>query len=109
MPGMSQGREMRRSPRNPRRAYDKDGNEIPPATIAHLKTDACRTVAAFCDECSHEGIVDVSGFPDDSPAPDVALKLRWSACGSKQIRVMRNMLEFYEQIREATGWRSVYR
>jgi hypothetical protein len=30
---------MNRPPRNPRRAYDKDGNEIPSAAIAHLKAD----------------------------------------------------------------------
>jgi hypothetical protein len=94
--------------RNPRRAYDKDGDEIPPATIAHLKADKCRTVAAFCDDCRHEGIVDVSGFPGDSPVPDVALKIRCSVCGSKQVRVMMNMLEFYKAIEQRTGWRATY-
>jgi hypothetical protein len=100
---------MARPPRNPRRAYGKDGNEIPPATIASIKADGCTTVAAFCDDCRHEGIVDASGFPDDFPVPDVALKLRCSACGSKQIRVMMNMLEFYKNIERRTGWRSSYR
>jgi hypothetical protein len=52
--------------------------------------------------------VDVSGFPDDFPVPDVALKLRCSACGSKQIRVMMNMLEFYTGIEQQPGWRSGY-
>jgi hypothetical protein len=96
-------------PRNRRRAYDKDGNEIRPATITHLKADGCRTVAAFCDDCRHEGIVDVSAFPDDFPVPDVALKLRCSSCGSKQIRVMRSMLEYYRAIEQQTGWRATYR
>jgi ribosomal protein L44E len=100
---------MPRPPRNPRRAYDKDGNEFQPATIANHKANGCKTVEASCDDCRHEAIVDVSGFPDDFPVPDVAMKLRCSACGSKQIRVMMNMVEFYEQIRKATGWRSVYR
>jgi hypothetical protein len=100
---------MLRPPRNPRRAYDKAGNEIPPVTIAHLTAEGCKTVAAFCDDCGHEAIVDVSGFPDDFPIPDVALKLRCSACGSRQIRVRLNMLEHYEQIRKTTGWRSAYR
>jgi hypothetical protein len=95
--------------RNPRRAYDKDGNDIPPATIAHLKADGCRTVEASCDDCRHEAIVDVSGFPDDFPVPDVALKFRCSVCGSRRIRVMRNMLEHYRAIEQQTGWRATYR
>jgi hypothetical protein len=49
-------------------------------------------------------VVDVTGFPDDYPVPDVALKLRCSACGSKQIRVRLNAAEFYEMIHRRTGW-----
>jgi hypothetical protein len=94
--------------RNPRRAYNKDGNEILPATIANHKANGCKTVEASCDNCRHEAIMDVSGFPDHFAVPDVALKLRCSACGSRRIRVMRSMLEFYTGIEQQTGWRSGY-
>ena len=91
-------------PRNPRRAYDHDGREIPPAIVGNHLAQGLRTVAASCNDCQHESVVDVTGFPDDYPVPDVALKLRCSSCGSKQIRVRLNAAEFYEVIRQRTGW-----
>jgi hypothetical protein len=40
--------------RNPRRAYDKDGREIPPATIADIKALGCQTIEATWQKCGHE-------------------------------------------------------
>jgi hypothetical protein len=58
---------MSRPPRNLRRAYDADGREIRPATIAELKALGCRTLMAECDDCHREAVVDVSGFPNAPP------------------------------------------
>ncbi len=93
-----------RRPRNPRRAYDRDGREIPPAAIRNNRENGCSTVVAFCDACNHEGVVDVSGFPDDFPVPDVALKLRCSACGSRRIGVQVDTDELHEALRRKIGW-----
>ena len=49
-------------------------------------------------------MVDVSGFPDALPVPDVALKLRCAQCGSKSIRVRLNIAEYYEALERKTGW-----
>ena len=95
---------MSRPPRNPRRAYDADGREIRPATIADLKALGCRTLMAGCDDCHREAVVDVSGFPNALPVPDVALKLRCAQCGSKRIRVRLNIAEYYEALERKTGW-----
>ena len=95
-----------RPPRNPRRAYDKDGNELPPSLLRDHKALGCRTVEATCDACTHEAIVDVGDFPDDFPVPDVALRLRCSVCNSKRARVRLNILEYYAAIEAATGWRA---
>jgi hypothetical protein len=46
-----------RRPRNPRRAYDHDGREIPPATVGNHLAHGLRTVAASCDDCQHEAVV----------------------------------------------------
>jgi hypothetical protein len=90
--------------RNPRRAYDSDGREIEPPTIGDHLRGGCRTLEAVCDRCQHEAIIDVTELPADLPLPDVALRLRCSACGSKRIRVRLNMAEYYELLRRKTGW-----
>jgi hypothetical protein len=54
----------------------------------------------------HEAVIDVSKLPLDLPCPDVALRLRCSACGSKRIRVRLNMVEYYEVPRRKTGWQA---
>ena len=72
-----------RPPRNPRRAYDENGNEIPPASVGRSKADGHRTVAAFCEAqgCGHHAVIPLDGWPDEMPVPDMALKLRCSKCG----------------------------
>ena len=49
--------------RNPRRAYEKDGTEIVPMSIASMIAHGVRTVAAECLACQHASEVDVSGLP----------------------------------------------
>jgi hypothetical protein len=91
---------------NPRWAYDTVGREIEPPTIRHHLERGCRTLEAVCDDCRHEAVIDVSDLPLDLPCPDVALRLRCSACGSRHIRVRMNMVEYYEVLRQVTGWQS---
>jgi hypothetical protein len=83
--------------RNPRRAYDANGNEIPPVTVGRSLADGYRTVMAYCEayNCSHGAEVPLKGWPADLPVPDMALKLRCSQCGSRRIRMMVNVAELY--------------
>jgi hypothetical protein len=74
--------------RNPRRAYDKGGCEIPPMTLGNMRSLGVRSVSATCEKCSHEAGILVDALPDDLPVPDVALRLRCSACGSKAIKTV---------------------
>ena len=76
--------------RNPRRAYDGQGNEIQPMDLASMRTHGPRAVNATClnPGCGHEALINVDSLPDDLPVPDVALRLRCSACGSRQIKTM---------------------
>jgi hypothetical protein len=85
------------APRNPRRAYDKYGNEIPPVTVGQSLAEGYRTVMAYCEahNCSHGAQVPLNGWPADLPVPDMALKLRCSQCGSRRIRMMVNVKELY--------------
>ncbi len=76
---------MPRPGRNPRRAYDSDGAEIAPMTLANMRAHGVRSIAAECRDCQHEATVSAEGLPDDLLVPDVALRLRCSACGSKAV------------------------
>lgn len=88
---------MSKPPRNPRRAYNEDGSEIPPATVASTRAQGIKTVAAFCEaqRCGHDATIPLDGWPDETPIPDMALKLRCSKCGSRSIKVMLNVVEMY--------------
>ena len=79
--------------RNPRRAYNADGTVILPMDLANLRADAVRSVEAHCEACGRDAIVDCDEFPADLPVPDVALRLRCSACGSKRIVTKPNWTE----------------
>jgi hypothetical protein len=41
---------MSRPPRNPRRAYDADGREIPPMTLGNMREHGVRSALAACQE-----------------------------------------------------------
>ncbi len=41
-----------RPPRNPRRAYDADGREIPPMTLGNMREHGVRSIRAYCQETS---------------------------------------------------------
>ena len=73
--------------RNPRRAYDREGREIEPMTLGNMREHRVRSVDATCEACGHEAVINVDALPDELYVPDVALKLRCSACGSKKIAV----------------------
>ena len=67
-----------RSARNPHRAYDADGREIPPMTLATMRENGVRSVAADCHElgCRHHGVINVDHLPDDLPVRNVAKMLQ---------------------------------
>ena len=71
--------------RNPRRAYDEHGNEIPPLTLADMRSHGVRSILAWCNGCGHHTSFNADHLPDDLPVPDVALRMRCSKCGSKEI------------------------
>jgi hypothetical protein len=88
---------MSKLPRNSRRAYNEDGSEIPPASVASTKAQGMRTVSAFCQAngCEHDAVAPLDGWPEETPIPDMSLKLRCSKCGSRSIKVMLNVVELY--------------
>ena len=79
--------------RNPRRAYDREGQEIEPMSLGNMRQHGVRSVDAACEACKHEAAVNVDSLADNIYVPDVALTLRCSACGSKKIVVRPNWVE----------------
>ncbi len=64
--------------RNPRRAYDANGREIAPMTLANMRENGTRSVEAKCEVCGHEAVVNVDAWPADYPVPDGG-----SSCGAR--------------------------
>ena len=52
-----------------------------------------RSVEATCEACRHEAVVNCDALPADMPVPDVVLRLKCSACGSKQGVIRPNWME----------------
>lgn len=65
-----------------------------------------KTVAAFCVaiNCGHDAVVPLDGWPDDFPIPDMALKLRCSKCGGRQIKMMINVQDLYGRRSDVTPY-----
>jgi hypothetical protein len=86
---------MTRPPRNPRRAYGADGNEIRPMSLGNMREHGVKSVLAICQEtsCGHSGSINVDNLPDDFPVPDVSLRLRCSACGSRKVKTQPDWRE----------------
>jgi len=54
-------------------------------TLGTMRAMGVRSVDATCEACQHEATVNVDALPDSLYVPDVALRLKCSACGSKNI------------------------
>lgn len=85
--------------RNPRRAYDKDGQELQPATVASHMALGRQRIEIFCNACGHyRSGIDVRKLPPDTPIPDICLGYRCSVCGSKNLMSRGDTHEHYEQV-----------
>ena len=84
-------------PRNSRRAYHADGNEIPPVMVGQSLAAGDRTMMAYSDahNCGHGAEMPLKGWLPPLPVPDMALMLRYSQCGRRRIRMMVNVTELY--------------
>ena len=91
--------------RNPRRAYDAEGQEIAPPTIGSLREQGETTAAVFCHapDCGRSAVISTDRFPADLPFPDIALRIRCSVCGSRAIGVMKDMAAYYARCSSGVG------
>ena len=67
-------------------------------TLANMRENGVRGVVAACEACKREAVVNCDGMAADlAVPPDVALRPRCSACGSKRVVTRPNW-------RERGGW-----
>src|SRR3712207_4973554 len=68
---------------------------IPPMTLGNMREHGVRSVQAHCQEsgCGHSDSLNVDGVPDDYPVPDIALRLRCSRCGSRNVKTQPDWRE----------------
>ncbi len=55
---------------------------LKPMTLGNMRQNGVRTLAVYCDRCNHEGILDVSGYPDDVPVPSFGPRMVCKVCGA---------------------------
>lgn len=89
--------------RNPRRAYDAEGREIAPATVGSEREAGVHLVEIWCGECHHHGEVSTDGMPAETAIPDICLRYKCSACGSRNLTSRPSVLEHYRVLQQRTG------
>lgn len=65
----------------------RDGTEITPMDIASAKANGVSGVLASC-LCGYEGIVPFGDMAETVFIPDISLRLKCSACGSRDVRTV---------------------
>jgi hypothetical protein len=68
-----------------RRHRNRDGSVIEPMTLANMRENGVSRLDATCEACRHRAELEASLFSDEMAVPDVGLRLRCSACGSKEV------------------------
>jgi hypothetical protein len=96
MRAIGKGPLVPRHLRNPRRGYDLEGREVTPATVGNVQQNNARGIIARC-ACDHEALLPFTGLHPDWFVPDIALRLRCTACGGKRIETYPDW---------TGGWRS---
>jgi hypothetical protein len=57
----------------------------PPMSLANMRQNGVRAVTASCANCGRSADVNVDLMPETVHVPDVAQRLRCSACGGKHV------------------------
>ena len=83
---------------NPRRAYDKDGREIAPATVHSLRADGYTRAEVWCNDCTRHAEVSLDGLPEELPVPDICQRYRCSVCGGKNLTSRGSISEMYRAV-----------
>jgi len=55
----------------------------PPMDLANMRAQGVRNLIAYCehDSCRHQGLIDVSSYPGDTPVPWFKARVKCNKCG----------------------------
>jgi hypothetical protein len=62
-------------------------------TLANMRENGVRSIAATCETCQHETVLNADRWAADMPVLDIGLRLRCSACGGRAIATRPNWLD----------------
>ena len=57
----------------------------PPMTLANMRQNGVRAVAATCEACGHEAVVNVDALAETITVPEVGRRFCCSRCGGKRV------------------------
>jgi hypothetical protein len=66
-----------------------------PMTLGNMRHLGVARLAAYClnPSCRHEGLIDVSKFPDDVDVPSFRRRVKCGKCGARDVDVRPNWKE----------------
>jgi len=81
----------------------------PDPTVAAWIAEGESTIALFCiaKGCGHHATADITRLPPETKRSQIIRRARCSACGSREVRLMRDMDAHYEAM-EARGFNTKY-
>ena len=64
-------------------------------SLSNMREHGVRSVLAICREasCGYSASINVNDLPYEFPVPDVALRLRCSRCGSRDVKTQPDWKE----------------
>lgn len=68
---------------------------IQPATVRGHLAAGYRLAELWCNVCQHHTSILVDGLPLELPLPDIALRAKCTACGSRNVTSRGDVREFY--------------
>jgi hypothetical protein len=71
--------------------------------LANMRAQGVRNLIAYCehDSCRHQGLIDVSSYPGDTPVSWFKARLKCSKCGGRRVDVRPN----WKEASPVTDWR----
>lgn len=83
--------------RNPRRAYEKDGRMIQPATVGSQRALGLHRAEIWCHDCVKYREVTTDDLPAELPIPDICLAHICHLCGGRNLMSRGSVHEHYQR------------
>ncbi|MEZ0251088.1 MAG: hypothetical protein ACAH20_09015 [Methylobacteriaceae bacterium] len=79
-------------------------------TVADWIAEGENTIALFCiaKGCGHHAAVDITRLPPETKRSQIIRRARCSACGSREVRLMRDMDAHYAELEAKGGFSASY-